>query len=262
MTVEDFRKIMREWYKVGGCEIRVEQAKSIIRKALEQFRKPYVAFSGGKDSTCLLHLVLQQEPNITVVHWDFGPYKMPREIENQIIENARRLGARDVRVYTSDEYQKGRNASKVFERNFFSSVIPELASKGYDCAFVGLRKEESCGRKNRINANRSLGPIKEVWPIQDWSWRDVWAYIFVNNLPYPEIYDVYGAILGWDKSRFASFFDLDLEGIGVPELDGFVLWRFKNIEIRRDDECRRAMLEKYHRCFWIGMGYRELVSNI
>jgi len=229
MNAESFSKIMKKWYNIGGCGIKVEQAKDIIRKALSQYSKPYIAFSGGKDSTCLLHLVLQQKPDITVVHWDFGPYKLPRVIENQILENAKKIGARDIRVYTSDEYQKGRNASKVFERNFFSKVIPELASQGYDCAFVGLRKEESCGRENRIDANRSLGLIEEVWPIQDWTWRDVWAYILENNLPYPDTYNIYGPVLGWDRVRLASFFDLDLEGVGTPELDGILMWKYKNI---------------------------------
>jgi PP-loop superfamily ATP-utilizing enzyme len=120
MNIKNFRRIMEKWYNINGCGIKVEQARDIICKALSRYNKPYIAFSGGKDSTCILHLVLQQKPDIMVLHWDFGPYKLPRVIENQILENAKKIGARNIQVYTSKEYQKG----KMFLR--FSNVISFL----------------------------------------------------------------------------------------------------------------------------------------
>ena len=33
------------------------EAKKIIKEALQKCKNPYVAFSGGKDSTAMLHLV-------------------------------------------------------------------------------------------------------------------------------------------------------------------------------------------------------------
>lgn len=47
-------------------------SERIIAETLGKHRKPAVAWSGGKDSTVLLYLVLQQEPNIEVVWVNTG----------------------------------------------------------------------------------------------------------------------------------------------------------------------------------------------
>lgn len=54
-----------------GHRKRVETARQVITVALARAKRPYVAFSGGKDSTCM-HLVLQLAPGITVFRWDYG----------------------------------------------------------------------------------------------------------------------------------------------------------------------------------------------
>lgn len=51
---------------------KIETAKDIIRQALEVSQKPVIAFSGGKDSLVLLHLVLEQCPEIAVIYGDTG----------------------------------------------------------------------------------------------------------------------------------------------------------------------------------------------
>ena len=68
------------------CE-KVSQTEKVIKEALQVFKKPYIAFSGGKDSLCVLHLLLKQNPCIMVFHWDYGRY-MPRFLEEEIKEMA------------------------------------------------------------------------------------------------------------------------------------------------------------------------------
>lgn len=189
-----------------------------------------MAFSGGKDSTCILHLVLQQKPDVMVFHWDYGPYYVPRWLENEFIENARKIGARNIRVETSSKYMAlKRNAINVLGTEYLGNAVLKLYNEGYDAVFVGLRKEESCRRKTRIKANRSLSVIREIYPIQNWSWQDVWAYIFSNDLPYASIYNTYAPIVGWDRVRLVTFFDPEFDKFGNSNLDGILMWRFKNI---------------------------------
>lgn len=203
----------------------VEEAHAIIEDALHSHRQPYVAFSGGKDSTCVLHLVLQHQSNVLVWHWDYGPYLMPRELERTILANAFRLGARRLRVTTSMRYWRG-DKEGVFLPALFGHVLPGLAREGYDLAFVGLRMEESGKRRRRINAQRGYRPIEECWPIANWTWMDVWAYIVRQGLPYLEVYDMLALLVGYGKARLSTFHDPEFAD-RAKATDGILFWRWR-----------------------------------
>jgi 3'-phosphoadenosine 5'-phosphosulfate sulfotransferase (PAPS reductase)/FAD synthetase len=51
---------------------KIESTNMAVREALLAHKKPVVAWSGGKDSTALLYLVLQQNPEIDVVWVNTG----------------------------------------------------------------------------------------------------------------------------------------------------------------------------------------------
>lgn len=211
---ETTRKTFLLWSETEEYQKRVKESEKIIRSALEEYKRPYVAFSGGKDSTVMLHLVLQQFPSVHVFHYDYGKY-MPRSIEREVLENAKELGVRDLEVDTGKNWYK----------TFFGRIEKGLKRRGYDLVFVGLRKEESCKRKGRIKGRESLGLINECWPLQNWTWKDVWAYVVKHELPYPSIYEKYAKLLGYDRVRFVTFFDKEFEKFGSDNLDGFLLWK-------------------------------------
>lgn len=203
-----------------GHRKRVETARQVITDALARSRRPYVAFSGGKDSTCMLHLVLQQAPGVTVFHWDYGWYFIPRWLEQEFVDNARAIGATNLIVRATGSPKPYFGLSEMF------GVINELFVKqGYDLAFVGLRAEESLKRKRRIARQQSLIAIRECWPIAEWTWKDVWAYIFNHNLPYASVYGRYAPLVGLENVRLSTFFDREFEKIGAPTLDGVLMWR-------------------------------------
>jgi len=225
----DIKKVLIKWSKTDEHHEKIEKARQIVRNALQIYSKPYIAFSGGKDSTCVLHLVLEQCPDIMVLHWDYGPYYIPRWLEKEFIDNARQIGARNIRIETSEKYMRlGRNAINVLGREYLGKLIPQLKQEGYDMAFVGLRKEEGNKRRRRIENKKSISVIPECWPIADWTWKDVWAYIFNRNLPYPSIYNFYAPIVGWDKVRLATFFDPEFDKLGSSNVDGVLMWKFRN----------------------------------
>ena len=57
----------------------------------------------------------------------------------------------------------------------------------------------------------------------------MWAYIVSHNLKYCSHYDLYAPVIGWDQTRFATFFDPEFEHIGASNVDGVLLPEFKNI---------------------------------
>lgn len=204
---------------------RVAEAREIIRAALATHRRPYVAFSGGKDSTAMLALVLEQAPDVMVLHWDYGPKFAPRTMEQTILENAHHLGAIDLRVVTSPKYLDPHHTGCVFGVDFFKIEVPKLLKQGFDLNFVGLRREESGKRRRRIDSGNFLTRMDECWPVLNWSWIDVWAYIVAHDLPYPEFYDRRAPVLGWDVCRMGTLFDKQFMSV---QIDGFFDWRHRH----------------------------------
>lgn len=225
-----WKKYFLAWAKTEEFRKKVRVAEEIIKQALEEFNKPYVAFSGGKDSTVLLHLVMQYDKSITVIHWDYGKYFIPRSIHREILEIAKSCGAENVVVLTSKLYDKlGENARGVLGRCFIGVEIPKLIKQGYDCCFLALRSEESIKRRERTKNYREFDSrgIWNIFPIRDWTWRDVWAYIVSNNVKYLSLYDKYGKLLGYDKARFVTLFDKEFSWLGNENIDKFLMWKKK-----------------------------------
>lgn len=217
------------WSQQPQYRREVAQAKAKMQEALASCHKPYVAFSGGKDSTVMTSLVLQQRPNIMTLHWDYGRYFIPQMVHEEIIANARALGACNLRLETSPLYeQEGRRATNVLGRHMFGRLVPQLMREGYDRVFVGLRTEESLKRRRRIRAGRNAGVIQECWPLADMTWMTVWAYIIEHNLPYLSLYDERAALVGYDLARFTTLFDQEFHDLGTESVDGVLHWRWRN----------------------------------
>jgi len=209
---------------------KVSEAQAIIKNVFYKYRQPYAAFSGGKDSTCMTHLVLQERLDCMVLHWDYGRYYIPDKIRREIKENAKKLGVRSLRIETSEQYEiLKRKAINVLGREFIQGLLPRLQEEGYDASFIGLRIEESLKRKRRIKADRSLTEIKEFFPVKNWTWMDIWAYIVKNNLPYLSHYDLYAPVVGWDKVRLTTFFDPEFDKYGCQNVDSMLMWKYKSV---------------------------------
>jgi 3'-phosphoadenosine 5'-phosphosulfate sulfotransferase (PAPS reductase)/FAD synthetase len=97
--------------------------------------------------------------------------------------------------YIFAETEEEKRADAEYEKSFFRSITGKANELGCDCALIGLRQEES---KRRRILLRSRGNdiftkrhnIREVFPLSEWTGMDVWAYIFTNNLPYLNLYDL------------------------------------------------------------------------
>ena len=192
--------------------------------------KPYVAFSGGKDSSVMLSLVLEQKSDVMVFHWDYGRYYIPRKMEHEFVASAIKIGAKNIRVRTSSLYNKEkRNAKNVLGRIMLGYEVPKLNKEGFDACFLGLRKEESLKRKSRIKGLFEFREITNVFPVMDLTWKDVWAYIVQNKIPYPSFYDERSEIYGYDKVRLVTFFDSEFEKLGSIYVDGVLMPEFRNL---------------------------------
>ena len=200
---------------------KIKQTKEIITMALNE-HNCYVSFSGGKDSTVMLHLALSIDSNVPVWHWDYGDYLIPRSIYNEILTNLEILGVNNLVVDKRKGDDARVNYSYGYEQ-FFKTIKGNKCLYGWDMGLVGVRKSESTTRKNKYTDFFMGG---DCYPLLEWDYMDIWGYIVKYDLPYPNVYDLYAPFLGYDKARFVTFFDGEFSTL-QSTVDGIILPEFR-----------------------------------
>lgn len=224
MMTESWRSTFLAWSELADYQERIEEAHRNIARSVASRLKAYCSYSGGKDSTVLVHLCLSVDPDMMVFHWKFSPWQLPGPIEAEVLRNLERLGAKNKLIETSPQYAKYKRSlpSEIFYRSLFGRVEPALVEAGYDLCFLGLRAEESGARKRRTKDGWDKpGKIPTHHPLKDLKWQDVWAYIVSHDLPYLGWYDTQESLgIGYDRSRFGMFF---MTSKGNAEVDAVLL---------------------------------------
>jgi len=204
---------------VSHLDLLEAEAIHIFREAAAQFRKPVLMYSIGKDSTVLLHLARKafypQKPPFPLLHVD-TTWKF-REMIAFRDQTVRDFGL-DLITYTNQD-GLDRNVNPFdFSPSVYTDVMKTAALKqaldahGFDAAFGGARRDEEASRaKERVFSFRAAGhrwdPRKQrpemwrllngrlgagesvrVFPLSNWTERDVWRYIQRENLDIVPLY--------------------------------------------------------------------------
>lgn len=191
----------------------------IFREAAAQFRKPVLMYSIGKDSTVLLHLARKaffpQPVPFPLLHvdtkWKFKDMIAFRD------RTARELGL-ELLVHTNEDgIKRGINpidhAPSIHTDVLKTQALKQALDKyGFDAAFGGARRDEEASRaKERVFSFRASGhrwdPRKQrpemwhllngrlgtgetvrVFPMSNWTEKDVWRYILREKLEVVPLY--------------------------------------------------------------------------
>jgi phosphoadenosine phosphosulfate reductase len=208
----------------------VERAQRIVTEALAVAPSWYVAFSGGKDSTCVLHLVREQAPD-TAAQFSARQWDLPETLDTLAgTPNLRRTAHHDMDgsdwlpSWDSPELAR-QNGAVWLERDEYKLT----RGAHEDGVFLGLRSAENEYRRRHL---LRFGPLfrcaSGMWhanPIAAWSVLDVWAYILSRDVPYNRAYDVMerlGVSLGMQRigpfSRALNAGSLAILKRGWPEV--------------------------------------------
>jgi sulfate adenylyltransferase subunit 2 len=204
---------------LGHLDLLEAESIHIFREAAAQFRAPVMLYSIGKDSTVLLHLARKAfypaKPPFPLLHvdttWKFRDMIAFRD------RTARDLGL-DLIVHTNqDGVARGINpidySPSIYTEVMKTQALRQALDKGrYDAAFGGARRDEEASRaKERVFSFRAEGhrwdPRKqrpEMWrllngrlgpgetvrifPLSNWTEKDVWRYIAREQLEVVPLY--------------------------------------------------------------------------
>lgn len=178
---------------------QIDRSREIIEASLVEFEKPYVAFSGGKDSIVTLELVREQAPNIPSIFFDAAcSYPETYEVMAQYSERGPAVRILQTEPFLETLRQYGLDHPNIGGITRATTVeeptIQLQHEEGYDAVFLGLRAQESRDRtllaatKGPIYFSESDGMIKSC-PVMYWSDADIWAFIHSRALPYNRAYD-------------------------------------------------------------------------
>jgi len=173
----------------------------VIEDALKKSKHPTVAFSGGKDSTAVLHLVRSIDPSVKAVFCNTGVEAKTTYEYNKRVDNVVWLKPEKTFWECVDQYgfpqMKGKGSQRV---NACCEWLKDKPMKKYikeydvDLVFTGLTMDESRQRMMFLKSWGNYGYVKswKVWkchPIYDWSEDQVWSFIKENDCDYNLGYD-------------------------------------------------------------------------
>ena len=216
------------------------EAIYILRETAAECEKPVMLYSIGKDSSVLLHLALKafypEKPPFPFLHID-TTWKFREMIDFR--DRVMKERGLDLLVYTN--YDGVRQGINPFDHGAaYTDIMKTQALKralklyGFTAAFGGARRDEEKSRaKERVfsfrNAEQAWEPKSqrpEVWklyntrmrkgesarvfPISNWTEKDVWEYIRQENIEIVPLYfakerpvvERDGALIMVDDERF------------------------------------------------------------
>ena len=161
--------------KLHQFKVLKNRTAGFIKWALTKVDNPYVACSFGKDSAVMLHLVLQEMPQVPVI--------FVRRIETDLVDNYAEVisdwGEINLRQLTVAGWLETGSTKR--------TVSTATSGLEYDSYFVGLRKEESAARRITLSKTGKFYKMKEgkyrICPMAEWTTNDIAAYCIANKIP-------------------------------------------------------------------------------
>jgi len=191
----------------------------ILREVAAQFRNPVLLYSIGKDSSCLVHLARKAfYPGpipFPLLHVDTG-YKFKEMLQFRD-EFTKSIGARLIVHRNEEAIAEGAHPLKLGVARCCgklktAALLQALEHYGFDAAIGGARRDEERSRaKERVfsfrdafgqwdprsqraelwnlyNGEIAEGESMRVFPLSNWTERDVWQYIRREKIPIVPLY--------------------------------------------------------------------------
>ena len=182
-----------------GAGLEARSAAERVRWALDQFGDGLVlSTSFGIQSAVMLHLVTSVVPDIPVVFVDTGylfpeTYRFAEELRERLKLNLKTYLPQQTAAQQEALYGKlwEQGLAGLERYNLINKVEPmnrAVSELGASAWLTGIRRNQSSSRETRPVVEKQ-NKIWKIYPIIDWSDRDIYTYLTENNLPYHPLRD-------------------------------------------------------------------------
>ncbi len=230
---------MKREEKYLSLNAKIKIAKTVIEDSINNFNRPAIVWSAGKDSTVVLNLVkevfesknMKIPPAILIDHGQHydETYKMVNDISKEwnfkvlYAKNSDFISkVKDNKVLIDDLNDENKNELKkinfdfnkkyieysldTLEGNHLLKTVPfnDIIRKyRFDALYTGVRWDENDARSIETFVSPRYNPDHfRVQPVILFTERDIWNYMFENKLPvHPLYYQGYRSIDGKYDSK-------------------------------------------------------------
>ncbi len=226
----------------------------IFREAFSELENCCLLFSGGKDSIVMAHLAIKAfwplKVPFPLLHIDTGHnFIETLDFRNQFINDF------DFNLLVGDVIksmkQRGLESNESRNREQSFALLDAIKKNKFDCCFGGGRRDEEKARaKERIFSHRNVNGIWEpenqqpemwnlyntskrlkehyrVFPISNWTERDIWEYVARENIQLPSLYYSHKRLV-YKKENLIYAYDSNVYDPGKVELEEKIV-RFRTI---------------------------------
>lgn len=206
-------------YRLNHLDQLESESIFLFREVIEQFEKPALLFSGGKDSIVMVHLAIRAfwpaKVPFPIVHIDTG-HNFEEAIKFRD-ELAKKYNLNLIIGSVEDSIKRGTAKDETGpykSRNVIQSVtlLETIEEHQFDALFGGARRDEEKARakerffshrnefgewdpKNQrpelwsiYNGKKAPGEHFRVFPLSNWTELDVWEYIRAKEIDLPSLY--------------------------------------------------------------------------
>ncbi len=211
--------MMEIQYILNHLKILEAESIYVIREVAAQFERPVLLFSGGKDSIVMVHLAQKAfwpaRIPFPLLHIDTGHnFEETIRFRDNLV---RELGVKLIIGSVQDSIDTGRVTEETgpgASRNVLqtTTLLDTIEQYKFDAAMGGARRDEEKARAkerffshrdefgqwdpknqrpelwNLFNGKKKQGEHFRVFPLSNWTEMDIWQYIYMDDIPIPEIY--------------------------------------------------------------------------
>lgn len=175
-------------------EEKEKESRKLLKEAIEKFgmEKVAVAWSGGKDSTTVLHLIKQEFKKVIIPVVFIDTSVKFKEIYSFRDKLAKEWNLNLIIVKNEEALKTIKIAQNKEECCYLLKTIPlreAITSHGWQALITAVRWDEQEARKNETYfSRRETPPHTRIHPILHFRELDIWAYIRKYDIPYCELY--------------------------------------------------------------------------
>jgi phosphoadenosine phosphosulfate reductase len=179
-------------------EPKTQRAKDLIAGVLAQAGAPCVTASFQTECVVLVHLLIEQRPDIPVLFLETGYHFKETLVYRDQLTAAWKLNLMNLSARQSVAEQEAAfgilNQTAPDRCCALRKVGPLFAGlESFDTWFTALRREQSPTRANlkpiddfKLPSGKAL---RKISPLADWTTREIWTYLTSRGIPILSLYE-------------------------------------------------------------------------